>query len=131
MEHVACADLAGGLGGEVVRGDAVHVAGFGGLLAGFEEAGGPEPLVDARAGHRSIFFYFCVQVLEGAEHAHGEVEECGDELEGATDYDSDEAEGQEDQPDQRIEEDRGEGQGPTEDHEDQKEQEVEHRFLSC
>jgi hypothetical protein len=55
VEHVADADFAGGLGGDVVRGDAVHVAGFGGLLAGFEEAGGPEPLVDARAGHA---FYF-------------------------------------------------------------------------
>lgn len=55
VEHVADADLAGGLGGLIVRGDAVHVTGFGGLLAGFEEAGGPEPLVDAGAGHA---FYF-------------------------------------------------------------------------
>jgi hypothetical protein len=59
VELVACADLARGLGGDVVRGDAVHVAGFGGLLASFEETGGPEPLVDARAGHVAIFFYFC------------------------------------------------------------------------
>jgi len=78
------------------------------LLAGFEEAGGPEPLVDARAGHESIFCYFCKQVLDGAEHAHGEVEECGDELEGSADYDSNETEGEEDEPDQRIEEERRE-----------------------
>ena len=41
VEHVAEADLAGGFGGLVIREDAVHVAGFGGLLAGLEEAGGP------------------------------------------------------------------------------------------
>jgi hypothetical protein len=41
VEHIADADLAGGLRGLVVGGDAIHVAGFGGLLAGFEEAGGP------------------------------------------------------------------------------------------
>ena len=41
VEHVADVDLAGGLGGVVVGGDAVQVAGFGGLLAGLEEAGGP------------------------------------------------------------------------------------------
>jgi hypothetical protein len=41
VEHVADADLAGGLGRLVVRSDAVHVAGFGGLLAGLEEASGP------------------------------------------------------------------------------------------
>ena len=55
VEHVADADLAGGLGGLVVRGDAIELAGFGGLLAGLEEAGGPEPFVDAGAGHGSIF----------------------------------------------------------------------------
>ena len=55
VEHVADADLAGGLGGLIVGEDAVEVAGFGGLLAGFEEAGGPEPFVDAGAGHASIF----------------------------------------------------------------------------
>jgi hypothetical protein len=130
MEHVAGTDLARGLGGDVVRGDAVHVAGFGGLLAGFEEASGPEPLVDACAGHESIFFYFCKCVLDGAEHAHGEIEESGDELESAADHDADETEGQEDQPDERIEEKRREGDGPTEDHEDQKEQKVEHGCFS-
>ena len=41
VEDVAEADLAGRLGGLVVRGDAVELAGFAGLLAGFEEAGGP------------------------------------------------------------------------------------------
>jgi hypothetical protein len=58
VEHIAEAHLAGGFGGDVVRSDAVHVAGFGGLLAGFEEAGGPKPLVDAGAGHEVIFCYF-------------------------------------------------------------------------
>ena len=68
--------------------------------------------------------------LDGAQQAAGEIEECGDKLECATDYDSDEAEGKEDQPDERIEEERREGQGPTEDHEDQKEQKVEHSCFS-
>ena len=54
LECVADADLAGGLGGLAVGEDAFEVAGFGGLLAGFEEAGGPEPLVDAGAGHALI-----------------------------------------------------------------------------
>ena len=44
-------DLAGRLGRLAVGEDALEVAGFGSLLAGFEEAGGPEPLVDAGAGH--------------------------------------------------------------------------------
>ena len=54
LEGVADVDLAGGLGGLAVGEDALEVAGFGGLLAGFEEAGGPEPLVDAGAGHALI-----------------------------------------------------------------------------
>jgi hypothetical protein len=58
MEHVADADLAGGLCWLVVRGDAAHVAGLGGLLAGFEEAGGPKPFVDAGASHAFIFVDF-------------------------------------------------------------------------
>jgi len=58
VEHVADVDLAGGLGGGVVGGDAVQVAGFGGLLAGLEEAGGPEPFVDAGSGHAGIFADF-------------------------------------------------------------------------
>jgi hypothetical protein len=41
VEHVADADFSGGFGGLVVREDAVEFAGFGGLLASLEEAGGP------------------------------------------------------------------------------------------
>jgi len=62
VEHVADADLAGGLGGVDVRGDAVQLAGFGGLLAGLEEAGGPKPFVDAGSGHRFIFARLRVRV---------------------------------------------------------------------
>ncbi len=47
-------DFPGGFRGLAVGEDALEVAGFGGLLAGFEEAGGPEPLVDAGAGHGLI-----------------------------------------------------------------------------
>jgi hypothetical protein len=62
VEHVAEADLAGGFGGLTVRSDAVHVAGLGGLLAGLEEAGSPEPFVDAGSGHVCIFVDFAVTV---------------------------------------------------------------------
>ena len=41
VEHVADADLAGWLGRLIVGEDAIELAGLGGLLAGFEEAGGP------------------------------------------------------------------------------------------
>jgi hypothetical protein len=33
----------------------LQLTGFGGLLAGLEEAGGPEPFVDASSGHSGIF----------------------------------------------------------------------------
>ena len=70
--------------------------------------------------------------LDRAEHAAGEGEECGDELECAAYDDADEAEGKQDEPDERIEDERGEGQGPAKESEKTEEQEVEHRvFLSC
>jgi hypothetical protein len=40
-------DGAGGFGGIAMDGDLVQAAGGGGLVAGFEEAGGPEPFIDA------------------------------------------------------------------------------------
>ena len=119
VEHVADADFAGGFGGDVVRGDAVHVAGFGGLLAGFEEAGGPEPLVDARAGH--AFYFLTPLALYGAKDAHREIEERADEFEGAADYETDEAEGEQDQPDERVEDYRDNGGRPADDEKDQEE----------
>ena len=54
-EAVAGFDLSRGFGGLAVRDDAAHVTGFGGEFTGFEEASGPEPLVDAGAGHGSLF----------------------------------------------------------------------------
>ena len=129
VEHVADVDLAGWLGGVGVRENAVHVAGFGGLLAGLEEAGGPKPLVDAGSGHVFIFAAAPAREgLDGAEHAAGKGEERGDELEDAADYDTDEAEGQEDQPDQRIEDKGCDGQGPAKEGEKTEEDEVEHRI---
>jgi hypothetical protein len=53
-EHVADADFASGFDRLLVRENALQFAGFGGLLAGLEEARGPEPLVNAGAGHASI-----------------------------------------------------------------------------
>ena len=130
VQHVADADLAGGLGRLVVGGDAVHVAGFGGLLAGLEEAGGPEPLVDAGAGHVSIFVDFAAD-SNGAEHAPGEGEERADELECAADNETDETEGQKNEPDEWKEDESCEGQGPAKEREKTEEQKAEHRiFLS-
>jgi hypothetical protein len=52
-EHVSDANIAGGLGGDLsVRLDSAELAGAGGEGASFEEAGGPEPFVDA--GHINI-----------------------------------------------------------------------------
>ena len=55
VEHVADAHLASRFSGLAVGEDALELAGFGGLLARLEEAGGPEPLVDAGSYHS---FYF-------------------------------------------------------------------------
>jgi len=55
VEEVADLDFAGGLGALAVGGDAAQVEGFRGLFAGLEEARGPEPLVDADAGHTLYF----------------------------------------------------------------------------
>jgi hypothetical protein len=67
--------------------------------------------------------------LNGSQHSAGEAEECGDEFEGAADYDADESEGKKDEPDERIEDQGCEGQGPAKESEDAEEEEVEHRVL--
>ena len=54
VELVTGADFAGGFGGVGIGRDAAEVTGVGGEGAGFEEAGGPEPFVDAHFG----CFYF-------------------------------------------------------------------------
>jgi hypothetical protein len=111
-EHVADADFAGGFDRLLVGEDALQLAGFGGLLAGLEEAGGPEPLVDAGSGHafyslpRTVvsvaesangLIPICTEdtdsELDGSEHPSGQGEEGCDELECASDYDAYEAEG--------------------------------------
>jgi hypothetical protein len=55
LQGVSGLDVAGGLGAVGVDLDAADVAGVGGEGAGFEEAGGPEPLVDANGFHVVIF----------------------------------------------------------------------------
>lgn len=56
-QGVADADFAGGFGFVVVGFDASEFAGSHGEGAGFEEAGCPEPFVDAETGHRFILNY--------------------------------------------------------------------------
>ena len=121
-------DLAGGFCWLAVGKDSLEIAGFGGLLAGFEEAGGPEPLVDAGAGHALIVADF-LEGLNRPERANGEVEDGGDEGEGASYDDAYQAEGEQDEPDKWIEDQGGEREWPAEEGEDQEEQEVEHRIV--
>jgi hypothetical protein len=121
-------DLAGRFGGLAVGEDALEIAGFGGLLAGFEEAGGPEPLVDASAGHGLIVADFLGD-LNCSERSDGKVEDCGDQSEGASDGDAYQAEGEQDEPDEWIKDQRGKGKGPAEEGEEAEEEEVEHRVL--
>jgi hypothetical protein len=71
VEHVADTDLAGRLCRLAVGEDALQLAGFGGLLARLEEAGGPEPFIDAGSGHAGIVVDFLGAELDGAEHAAG------------------------------------------------------------
>ena len=59
----------------------------------------------------------------------GRREERGDEFERAADYDADEAEGQQDEPDERVEDQGYEGQGPAKESEEAEEKEVEHRVF--
>jgi hypothetical protein len=65
--------------------------------------------------------------LDGAQHSSRKAEERGDEFEGAANYDADETEGKQDEPDERIEDQGCEGQGPAKEGEEAKEKEVEHR----
>jgi hypothetical protein len=130
VEHVAYTDLSGGLCGLAVGEDALQLAGFGGLLARLEEAGGPEPFIDAGSGHAGIVVDFLDAQLDGAEHPTGKGEERADQFECSADYKSDETEGEQDQPDE-WEEDHGcQRQGPAEDGEKTEEKEVEHRCCS-
>ena len=74
---------------------------------------------------RAIVEYGSVGLaLNSAEHAAGKGEERADEFKGAADYDADETEWQEDEPDERIEDERGEGKGPAKEGEETEEQEV-------
>jgi hypothetical protein len=66
-------------------------------------------------------------VLNRSKHADWEIKDCGDELKCAFDDDAYEAEGQQDQPNQREEKERGQGKGPAEEGEEAKQKEVEHR----
>ena len=64
--------------------------------------------------------------LDGAEDANGKHEDSGDEGEDSGDGNSDDAEGQADQPDDWVEDERHEGQGPAEDEKNAEKQEFEH-----
>jgi hypothetical protein len=130
VQHVADANLAGWLGGLAVGEDALEFAGFRGLLARLEEAGSPEPFVDAGSGHAGIVVDFLGAELDGAEHAAGKGEERADQLKCSSDDEADETEREQDQPDEWKEDQGGEGQGPAKEGEKTEEKEVEHRCCS-
>ena len=130
VKHVADADLAGRLCWLAVGEDALQLAGFGGLLTGLEEAGSPEPFVDASSGHAGIVVDFLDTQLDGAEHPTGKGEERSDQLECSADDKADKAEREQNQPDKREEDHGCQRQGPAEESEKTEEQEVEHRCCS-
>jgi len=59
--------------------------------------------------------------LDAAESPGGEGEERADELEYAADHYADQAEGEQDQPDERVEDYRDNGGRPADDEKDQEE----------
>ena len=56
-------------------------------------------------------------VLEGAKDARGQSDDGGHELEDAADGDAEEAEGEQEQPDQGIEDECEQSEGPAKDEE--------------
>jgi hypothetical protein len=66
--------------------------------------------------------------LNGAEDSGGEGDECADKFERSAYRDADNAEGQQDQPDDRVKEQRGQGHRPADDKQDAEDQEL-HRFV--
>jgi hypothetical protein len=67
--------------------------------------------------------------LDGAEDAAGEVEECGDEVEDSVDGDAQETKGEQDEPDEGIEDQGKKRERPAGDQEDAEEEEADHRAL--
>ena len=130
VQHVTDADLPGRFGGLAVGEDALQFAGLRGLLAGLEESGGPEPFIDAGSCHAGIVVDFLDAELDGAEHAAGEGEKRADQFERAADHEADETEREQDQPDEREEDYRCQGQRPAKEGEKTEEKEVEHRCCS-
>ena len=80
-QPVADAEKAGGFRTLAVDFDAADVAGAGGELAGFEEAGGPEPLVEAQGGcvvgggHTGYFRADLDSGDNGMDHGDGWLQE--------------------------------------------------------
>jgi hypothetical protein len=62
--------------------------------------------------------------LDGAEDSGGEGDEGADEFERSAYRDADDAEWQQEKPDDRIEEQRGQGHRPADDKQDAKDQEL-------
>jgi len=66
---------------------------------------------------------------EAADDGEREGHDGPDEFEGALDGDAEQPERQEDQPDDGIEDERQDGDGPAQDEEDAPEQECEHERI--
>jgi hypothetical protein len=66
---------------------------------------------------------FGVVKLDGTQDACRESEDCADQLEDAANYDANQPEGQEDQPDERVKQERQQRRGPANDDEEDEEEE--------
>lgn len=69
--------------------------------------------------------------LDSAEGSCGEEKDGGDECEGALDNDAHQTEGQQAQPDERIEDEGKERERPADNEEEAKEKEFEHDVSGC
>jgi hypothetical protein len=68
--------------------------------------------------------------LDGAEDAAGEVEEGGDEVEDSVDGDAQETKGEQDEPDEGVEDHGKKRERPAGDQEDAEEEEADHWWRS-
>jgi len=69
--------------------------------------------------------------LDGAKHAAWQRKERGNEVESSTNDNADKPEGQQHKPDERVKNDRGDGEGPARDEQNTEEEQLKHRcYLS-
>jgi hypothetical protein len=76
-----------------------------------------------------LFSY--TNLLYGTQQAHWQVEECGNEFECTTYGEANDAKGQHNKPDDRIEKQNRQRDRPADDEKNTEEQQLEHGSSSC